>query len=1214
MVRGLLAAIIICAPASALGAAAVINSNGGTNTSNGVKITVGGSGQIQVSKYEPSALAVRDQFYTGGGLPGDTTNDQIDNGIYLGLGVLDQGLSASGTLIGPTHVNFDGSTGTERPAGMTYVDWTGSASGGSTGSGSATFNGSYNDGGRVFTIAVVYSYVVPNDFVTVQWTLVVPAGNTKPVTIYHAFDSLLAGMDNGPSFHSNAFGETVGVYDNTTMEAMRYVSGLAWTNFYAGLNNCMFAQWNGLFGIDCTPGGFDNNAMGRLATFKNLPAAPTGAVTDNGFGVQWVLPTTPGSYSATTELLFRAQKPTLTKAFAPSSVASDGVSTLIFTLENEPALLGHGSLQFTDVFPSPLRIASPPNVVLTGCSGTAQDSGGASLAANDVGFRLTGAAIATGVTSCTVSVDVVATNVSGAPTGLVNATNPNVSVNSNLFNGVSAQTLTVATRPPPTITSVTSTTASGLYGIGDTVAIDVNVSAPVPNGQSLQLTLSSGAIVNAACSPGPCSALHADYVVASGDSTPTLNVSSVSGSLTDTVGATNPSPSVPGGQNLSATKTITVDGIAPGAPAITGPVDASTLTNATITVSGSKPANTSLVVYEGAAVRCSIALGAATTFSCAAFAYAQGAHTIFAVASDAAGNPSANSPNIGFTVNAPVAISSVTSTTASGLYGIGATIGLDVNLTQTVNAGQSVMLTLSSGAMVNASCGAPGPCSALHADYVVASGHNTAMLTVTAVTGTLTDTGGGMNGSLSVPGGQNLDATKSIGVDGTPPAQPAITAPPNGSPISNATIVVSGNAPAGTTVSVLEGATLRCTVAANGSSQFLCPGVVYAQGAHTLHAIATDAAGNPSIASADYTFTVDAPVALMDVTSTTASGTYGIGDTIALDVGLTRAVAAGQQLTLALSSGAMVVATCAPPGPCTALHADYVVANGEQTTTLTITGTSGTLTDMGGGSATNPSVPGGANLDATRAIAIDGVPPAAPVIDVPPTTVMSTEVAITGTAPSGTTIIVYEGALEVCTANAVGIQFNCPGTLGQGEHDLFAVARDAAGNESPPSATMHFVVDVPNPAAPILVEPADGAKITTAGAVTIAGFAQPFAIVIVRVDGAEVCSPVADGDGAFGCEATLSDGAHAIDAYAKDGLGQESAASSTVHVTVGSASDGAGDGNGSGTNAGADANAGGDLDVSSRKQGCACGATSGADSLWWAVLVFALSRRRSRRS
>jgi uncharacterized repeat protein (TIGR01451 family) len=103
------------------------------------------------------------------------------------------------------------------------------------------------------------------------------------------------------------------------------------------------------------------------------------------------------------------------KSFAPASIVAGQVSTLTFTIDNSASALDATALDFTDVLPAGLEIASPANASTT-CTGGALS---AVTGAGSVSY--TGGAVSAGAV-CTVAVDVTAAgvgvfvNVSGALT------------------------------------------------------------------------------------------------------------------------------------------------------------------------------------------------------------------------------------------------------------------------------------------------------------------------------------------------------------------------------------------------------------------------------------------------------------------------------------------------------------------------------------------------------------------------------------------------------------------------------------------------------------------------------------------------------------------------------------------------------------------------------------------------------------------------------
>ena len=77
------------------------------------------------------------------------------------------------------------------------------------------------------------------------------------------------------------------------------------------------------------------------------------------------------------------------------------------------------------------------------------------------------------------------------------------------------------------------------------------------------------------------------------------------------------------------------------------------------------------------------------------------------------------------------------------------------------------------------------------------------------------------------------------------------------------TLTLTGTAEANATVKVFDGATLLGSAVANGSGAWSYTTAALANGAHSLTATATDAAGNTGVASAALAVTIDtaAPVA-----------------------------------------------------------------------------------------------------------------------------------------------------------------------------------------------------------------------------------------------------------------------------------------------------------------------------------------------------------------
>ena len=123
-------------------------------------------------------------------------------------------------------------------------------------------------------------------------------------------------------------------------------------------------------------------------------------------------------------------------------------------------------------------------------------------------------------------------------------------------------------------------------------------------------------------------------------------------------------------------------------------------------------------------------------------------------------------------------------------------------------------------------------------------------------------------------------------IDTTAPVAPSITSfsPDTGTVgdgITTANVLtLTGTAEANATVKVFDGATLLGSAVANGSGAWSYTTAALANGAHSLTATATDAAGNTGVASAALAVTVTAPPGAPTITSfSTDSGTVGDGIT-----------------------------------------------------------------------------------------------------------------------------------------------------------------------------------------------------------------------------------------------------------------------------------------------------------------------------------------------
>ncbi|HFH4738221.1 TPA: Ig-like domain-containing protein [Pseudomonas aeruginosa] len=178
------------------------------------------------------------------------------------------------------------------------------------------------------------------------------------------------------------------------------------------------------------------------------------------------------------------------------------------------------------------------------------------------------------------------------------------------------------------------------------------------------------------------------------------------------------------------------------------------------------------------------------------------------------------------------------------------------------------------------------------------------------------------------------------------------------------------------------------------------------------------------------------------------------------------------------------------------------------------------------------------NVDSAPAvITVDGVAPAAPVID------PSNGTEISGTAEAGATVILTDGGgnpIGQATADGSGNWTFTPGTPLANGTVINAVAQDPAGNTSGPAST---TVDAVAPATPV-VNPSNGS--------VIAGTAEAGATVILTDGGGNpIGQATADGSGnwSFTPGAPLANGS-VVNAVAQDAAGNTSGPASTTVDSV----------------------------------------------------------------
>jgi len=205
-------------------------------------------------------------------------------------------------------------------------------------------------------------------------------------------------------------------------------------------------------------------------------------------------------------------------------------------------------------------------------------------------------------------------------------------------------------------------------------------------------------------------------------------------------------------------------------------------------------------------------------------------------------------------------ITSITSTTTDGTFGVGGTVNVTVNFSENVTlAGGNLTLNLDSGGTVTLT---PFSSNSVSGTYTVGTGQNSTDLNTTGLTlagGASLQDATSNNVTLTIPGGQSLADNKALVIDTTAPTVTVEQAVGQGDPTTSSPInytvtfseAVTGFATGDVTLGGTAGATTG-TVTGSGTTYTVAVSGMTANGTAiaTLAAgVATDTAGNPNTAS-----------------------------------------------------------------------------------------------------------------------------------------------------------------------------------------------------------------------------------------------------------------------------------------------------------------------------------------------------------------------------
>jgi hypothetical protein len=294
---------------------------------------------------------------------------------------------------------------------------------------------------------------------------------------------------------------------------------------------------------------------------------------------------------------------------------------------------------------------------------------------------------------------------------------------------------------------------------------------------------------------------------------------------------------------------------------------------------------------------------------------------------------------------------------------------------------------------------------------------------------------------------------------------------------------------------------------------------------------------------------------VLNVDSSAANGTYGIGSVIPIAVTFTGPVNAIGIPAITLETGAIDQVVNYSSGTGTnELIFNYTVSSGDVNADLDYISTAALSTQIQsiGGTAANLTLatPGNQySLSNNKNIVIDGVIPSSPTVSDPADgSYINTDTpTLTGLAEAGATVEVYVGALLLCTdtANAFGIWSCTTSSLVDDSYLLSIIAIDAALNESAP-LNYSITIDSTSPASISIDTPADSSLLNSATQ-ALDGVTEAFASVTVSDGLNTICSTTANAIGGWSCNTVpLAEGLHTISATATDFAGNSVASAITA--------------------------------------------------------------------
>ncbi|HJH29677.1 MAG TPA: PGF-pre-PGF domain-containing protein [Methanosarcinaceae archaeon] len=496
-----------------------------------------------------------------------------------------------------------------------------------------------------------------------------------------------------------------------------------------------------------------------------------------------------------------------------------------------------------------------------------------------------------------------------------------------------------------------------------------------------------------------------------------------------------------GNLNVTETRTIMLDTIAPVSPTITVPTNGATLNISTIWVNGTKSVDTTNVtVYvNGSATNDSVAVSGTTYNISNVPLGADGIHEINVSAMDLAGNIN--------TTNATAIV--IVDTTAPDMPTIdmptnGAILNTSITwVNGTISADTANVTVYVNGSATNDSVAVSG--TSYNISNVPLGVDGDYEINVSAK-----DAAGNVN---------TTNATVTVIVDTTPPDTPTICVPTDGELLTSLYTWVNGTISADTTnVTIyVNGSITNTSVSVSGTTFNISNVPLGVDGNYEINVSAKDVAGNVNTTNATVTVTVDTIVPIITITTpTTSSKAYKSG---------------GQQMYVNFK-----YVEANPKNYTIQIHNDTDIINSATATTtsspvnvsftMNATAADGyynvTVTMWDNASNTNSST-------AVDSVSMDTTPPTAP------TNLVHTDDAPDGYDNDNSTDISWSAATDLYSTVTYRIYrdgiFNNSTTLlaftftneTEGQHTYNVSAIDSAGNINTTNATVTIIVDYTDP-------------------------------------------------------------------------------------------------------------------------------------------------------